>query len=184
MKYILILFIIFSSQVFTQEKYFIYFKDKGTEVSQTLNKSSLEYIEAVQNLSPKAIERRIKNMGEDFISYDDLPIKKDYIAELETLGIKVIRKLSWFNSVSVILTSGQIDELSKLPYIKSIEPVKKLYFQNDPLLNSNPQLNKELDITYDYGFSLNQMNLSDVPIVHSKNINGNECNNWNTGYRI
>ena len=172
MKYILILLIILSSQVFTQEKYFIYFKDKGTEVSQTLNKSSLEYFEAVKSLSPKAIERRIKNIGEDFITYDDLPINKNYIAELESLNIKIIRKLNWFNSVSADLTSHQIEIIKNLPYIKSIEPVKKLYFQNDPLLNPDPQLNKEMDITYNYGLSLNQMNLSDIPIVHSKNING------------
>ena len=86
-------------------------------------------------------------MGEDFITYDDLPINKNYIAELESLNIKIIRKLNWFNSVSADLTSDQIEIIKNLPYIKSIEPVKKLYFQNDPLLNSNPQLNKELDIT-------------------------------------
>jgi len=172
MKYTLILLIILSAQAFTQEKYFIYFTDKGAENSNTLNKNSAAYIQAVQNLSPKAFERRIKNMGEDFITYDDLPINKNYIDELESLGIQVIRKLSWFNSVSAVLTSDQIKSAESLPFIKSIEPVKKLYFQNDPLINSDQQLFKELDTTYGYGVSFNQINLSDVPLVHSKNING------------
>jgi len=172
MKYTLILLIILSAQVFTQEKYFIYFTDKGTENSNSLNKNSAAYVQAVQDLSPKAVERRRKNMGEDFITYDDLPINKNYIAELESLNIKIIRKLNWFNSVSAYLTFDQIEIIKNLPYVKSIEPVKKLYFQNDSLINSDQQSFKELDTTYGYGVSFNQMNLSDVPIVHSKNING------------
>ena len=172
MKYTLILLIILSTQVFTQEKFFIYFKDKGTENTNSLNKTSAAYIQAVEDLSPKAVERRIKNMGEDFITYDDLPINKNYIAELENRGIQIIRKLSWFNSVSAVLTSDQIKSLQSLPFIKSIEPVKKLYFQNDPLLTDDQQLFKEMDNNYNYGVSFKQMSLSDVPLVHSKNING------------
>ena len=172
MKYTLILLIILSTQVFTQEKFFIYFKDKGTENTNSLNKTSAAYIQAVEDLSSKAVERRIKNMGEDFITYDDLPINKNYIAELENRGIQIIRKLSWFNSVSAVLTSDQIKSLQSLPFIKSIEPVKKLYFQNDPLLTNDQQLFKGMDNNYDYGVSLKQMSLSDVPLVHSKNING------------
>ena len=102
MKYTLILLIILSTQVFTQEKFFIYFTDKGTENTNSLNKTSAAYIQAVEDLSPKAVERRIKNMGEDFITYDDLPINKNYIAELENRGIQIIRKLNWFNSVSAV----------------------------------------------------------------------------------
>lgn len=172
MKYSLILLIILSSQLFSQEKYFIYFTDKGSENSLTLNKNSEAYIQAIQDISPKAIERRIKNMGEDFITYDDLPINPNYINELENRGVQIIRKLSWFNSVSAYLTAEQVEALKNLVFIKSIEPVKKLYFKNDLLLNSDPQLFKETEINYNYGLSFNQMNLSDVPIVHSKNITG------------
>jgi len=172
MKYTFILLIILSVQVYSQEKFFIYFTDKGTENTQSLNKNSLAYIRVIQELSPKAVDRRIKNMGEDFINYEDLPIYKNYIAELENLNIQILRKLNWFNSVSAYLTSDQIKLLQSLPFIKSIEPVKKLYFQNDPLLNSEQQLIKAMDNNYGYGLSLKQMSLSDVPLVHSKNITG------------
>lgn len=172
MKYTLILLIILSTQVFTQEKFFIYFTDKGTENTKSLNKTSAAYIQAVEDLSPKAVERRIKNMGDDFITYDDLPINKNYIDELETLGIQILRKLTWFNSVSAYLNSDQIKQLSTIPFIKSIEPVKKLYFQNDPLLTNEQQLFKATDNNFNYGLSFKQMDLSAVPLVHSKNING------------
>jgi len=161
-----------SSLVFPQEKYFIYFTDKGIENSNSLNKNSEAYIQAVEELSPKAIERRIKNLGNDFITYDDLPIYKNYIYELENLGVQIIRKLSWFNSVSANLTADQIEIVKTLPFVNSVEPVKKLYFQNDPKINPDLLLESNADTSYGYGVSLKQMNLSDVPIVHSKNING------------
>jgi len=161
-----------SSLVFPQEKYFIYFTDKGIENSNSLNKNSEAYIQAVEELSPKAIERRIKNLGNDFITYDDLPIDKNYIYKLENLGVQIIRKLSWFNSVSANLTADQIEIVKTLPFVKSVEPVKKLYFQNDPKINPDLLLESNADTSYGYGVSLKQMNLSDVPIVHSKNING------------
>jgi len=161
-----------SSLDFPQEKYFIYFTDKGIENSNSLNKNSEAYIQAVEELSPKAIERRIKNLGNDFITYDDLPIDKNYIYKLENLGVQIIRKLSWFNSVSANLTADQIEIVKTLPFVKSVEPVKKLYFQNDPKINPDLLLESNADTSYGYGVSLKQMNLSDVPIVHSKNING------------
>ena len=172
MKHTLIFLIFLSSLVFSQEKYFIYFTDKGIENSNSLNKNSEAYIQAVEELSPKAIERRIKNLGNDFITYDDLPIDKNYIYELENLGVQIIRKLSWFNSVSANLTADQIEIVKTLPFVKSVEPVKKLYFQNDPIINPDLLLESNADTSYGYGVSLKQMNLSDVPIVHSKNING------------
>ena len=161
-----------SSLVFPQEKYFIYFTDKGIENSNSLNKNSEAYIQAVEELSPKAIERRIKNMGNDFITYEDLPIDKNYIYELENLGVQIIRKLSWFNSVSANLTADQIEIVKTLPFVNSVELVKKLYFQNDSIINPDLLLESNADTSYGYGVSLKQMNLSDVPIVHSKNING------------
>lgn len=172
MKFTLLLILLFSAQIFSQEKYFIYFSDKGNENSNSLSKNSEAYIEAVQNLSQKSIERRIKNMGEEFITYDDLPVYQNYINELEKLDIQIIRKLNWFNSISALLTPEKFEKVKTLPFVKSIEPIRKLYFQNDlQNITENP-LYKISDTTYNYGSSFTQLNLSDVPFVHSKNING------------
>jgi serine protease AprX len=172
MKFLIIFLIIFSAKVFSQQKYFIYFTDKGAENSKSLNKNSASYIQAFQNLSSKAIERRMKNMGEDIITFDDLPINKNYIDDIENYGVQIIRKLSWFNSVSAYLNSKQIEYLKSLPFIKSIEQVKTIYFKDEELNNPENKLNTVLDTNYNYGASFQQMELSDVPAVHSKNING------------
>ena len=77
-KIILFLVFVFTLSGFSQSKYFIYFKDKGVEATENLNKNSTLYKSAVTLLSEKSIERRIKNMGEEnFITYEDFPLKEE-----------------------------------------------------------------------------------------------------------
>lgn len=174
MKYLLTLFILFTANVLSQDKYFIFFTDKGSENSVVLNKNSSAYFDAIKNLAPKSIDRRLKNMGDDFITYEDLPICEEYTNELRANNIRVIRKLSWFNAVSAYMNYEQIEIVKNLSFVKSIEPVKKLYFKNDSENFIEDQLFKVSDTSYNYGSSFRQMDLSDVPIVHSKNINGKD----------
>ncbi len=173
-KYLTFILILFSSLVFGQQKYFIYFIDKGIDSKTILNKSSKYYNDALSNLSQRAIDRRIKNMGEEFINYDDLPIQDNYKEQLRAIGIKIIHELNWFNSVSAYLTNEQIAVVKSLPFVKSIEPVKKLYFKNPNESNSELFKINLGDSTINYGDSFKQLNLSDVPLVHSKGIYGND----------
>lgn len=171
-KLILVIFLL-NSFIIPQDKYFIYFKDKGPEnSSKQLNKNSLAYQEAVNNLTSKALERRIKNMGDDYITIDDLPIYFNYTAELEKLGIKILRKLNWFNSVSAFLNYEQIELVNQLPFVKSIELVKKLSYINNFVYKEDNSLQKVSDTTFNYGSSYKQMIVSEVPFIHSKNISG------------
>lgn len=172
MKYILLILALNFTTILPQQKYFIYFSDKGSENSNYLNKTSSAYKLALQSLSERSIERRMKSMGNDFITYDDLPIFHSYLDSLNSLGIEVLRKLNWFNSVSAVLTSEQILKLKQFRFVDSVVAVKTLYRKDD----SSEQIifNKAniSDTSYNYGNSFKQMSLSDVPIVHSKNING------------
>ncbi len=169
-KFIFLLLIIPFVHLHSQDKYFIYFRDKGSEAS--LSKSSLTYREALNNLSPHAIERRKKVMNPDsIITFEDLPVNPDYIEELNSLGIKIVNKLSWFNSVSACLTDVQKKQALSLPFVKSIVPVKVLSFQDDVMKNAGLPKSSGFDKT-DYGISYEQLALSDVPVVHSKGIDG------------
>ena len=81
---ILWIFILFTSISLSQTKYFIYFKDKGVEPTVKLEKNSPVYNSALALLSTKSIARRIKNLGEEnIITFEDLPIKEDYVIQLE-----------------------------------------------------------------------------------------------------
>ena len=173
-NYVLWIFIVFTSISFSQSKYFIFFKDKGVESSARLEKSSPVYNSALSLLSTKSIERRIKNLGEDnIITYEDLPLKEDYVFQLEQIGIKIENKLKWFNAVSAYLTEDEKIKVARLTFVEKIDPVKKFVFKS-PELESSSQLFKQPDnlFDFDYGPSFGQLQLSDVPAVHSKGITG------------
>lgn len=174
---IFLILIITTVSILAQDKYFIYFKDKGIE-SGSISKTSSEYNIALSLLSEKAIERRTKTLGENnIISFEDLPISSNYISQIESFNVKIINKLNWFNAVSVFLTGEQKKEISLLPFVSSIERVKKLINKNELTeviedSNNKLQTGNNFNSNLDYGFSFNQLQLSEIPILHSKGIKG------------
>ena len=174
MKNIILSFLILTSIILSQEKYFIYFKDKGVSQSNRLNKTSLQFLQAEKELSPLAIERRKSVMGNDYITYEDLPIKDEYINSLISIGIKIENKLKWFNAVSAFLSNDQKGKILSLPFVEKIEKVRSFVISNP--MSENFKANKMNSISsisgLDYGFSFTQNNLSDIPAVHDLGFNG------------
>ena len=171
--FIPILFLI-TSVGFSQSKYFIYFKEKGIESATRLDKGSDIYNSALSLLSEKSIERRIKNMGEEeLITFEDLPIKQDYISQIEELGIKIENRLRWFNAVTAYLTEDEKIKVASHSFVEKIETVRKFVFKS-PEVNEASFLLKQPtnQFSFDYGPSFGQLQLSDVPAVHSKGITG------------
>jgi serine protease AprX len=156
---------------FPQNKYMIYFKDKGINPSQTLSKTSALYKGALSNLTERAIERRKKLLGDEIISYEDLPIRNEYIDILNSLGVKIVHKLMWFNAVSAYIDDLQLTTIRELPFVAKVEPVKIMKFKRNMIEQSG--LEKSNDASeLNYGSSFTQLNLMDVPIVHSKGFIG------------
>lgn len=171
-KNILLCLFLLASIVLPQEKYFIYFKDKGGEKKFILSKSSPEYQSALNSLTERAIERRKKNLGEEIIRYEDLPINQNYINELEKHGINIIRSLNWFNCVSAIVPSEKMQLIKSLPFVLLVEPVRKFIYKREFESQSAFRENSQNYSTNNYGLSFTQLNLSDIPLVHSKGIDG------------
>ncbi len=170
---ILFYFFLITAVLFPQTKYFIYFKDKGIPFSKTLAKSSATYQAVLNSLSSRCIQRREKVMGENIITYEDVPIKEDYITAIENQGIKIQNKLNWFNAVSAYLTASELSKISSLPFVQKIEKVKELDLANPNSLEKiYPEQNKEISADTLYGQSFQEFNLSDIPQVHAKGITG------------
>ncbi len=166
---ILFFLVLLSVTVFPQNKYFIYFKDKGIKPGETLNKTTLLYQHAVDELSERAIERRIKNMGNEFITYEDIPLNEEYISTIQSFGIEIVHRLKWFNSISVKMNNAQIEMVKSLSFVDKVVPVKSFTFQKK--LVDDFELYKYTS-TPGYGQSFTQLNLSDIPLIHSKGITG------------
>ncbi|TDJ53695.1 MAG: hypothetical protein E2O46_05585, partial [Ignavibacteria bacterium] len=175
MKVFLLFFaaVLFSTSL-AQTKYMIYFTDKGITANEQLGKSSNLYQSALNELTERSINRRIKNLGEgNIISFEDIPIKPGYIFSLESLGIKIENNLKWFNAVSAYLTDQQFEEIFQLNFIDKIEKVRILKFSNIlPEVTGPLSMQSYLDFPINYGESFDQLQLSDIPIVHSKGITG------------
>ena len=175
-KFAILFLLIFSAISYSQTKYLIYFKDKGIKKTQALSKASAFYTEAVNSLSQRSIERRKKSMGNNFITYEDIPINKDYLQELTKSGVKIVNKLKWFNAVSAYLSDQQKDNILKSSFIEKIEPVKTLVYKRvkaESQINKPPLYKSTGAYGLDYGPSFTQDNLIDIPKVQSKGLDGN-----------
>ena len=120
MNKVIILVLFLTLSAFAQEKYLIYFKDKGESSKEILSKSASKEMIAKEVLSEKSIERRKKNLGDNYLTYQDLPVNEIYINTLTDFGIKIENKLKWLNLVSAILTKGQLDKIRPLEFISKI----------------------------------------------------------------
>jgi len=174
LAFIFLLFV--SAQLFSQTKYYIYFKDKGVASAAKLSKTSAQYLAAEKELSAAAIERRKQVMGDDYITFEDLPISSSYISQLETSGIKIENKLKWFNAVTTYLTDEQAQAVASLPFVSKLERVR-IANRFDPIeskIIAAPKTISTVQSTtgLNYGGSLNQNTLSDVPAVHDLGITG------------
>jgi len=175
--FILTMILLFSSStLFAQNKYFIYFKDKGENQTKYFYKSNVEK-DLFNQFSAKAIERRKKNSNEEIFRYSDYPIYSDYKKTLESLGVEIVHELPWFNAVSVYVDENLVVELKQLPFITKIEKVKSLIYRDEfTFRNSKPNFfftdklsNKTM---LNYGNSFTQLNLSSIPSVHASGIKG------------
>lgn len=177
MRYFVAVIILFLSvsSILPQSKYFIYFKDKGPELNSKNYRETNEYSSALNELSERAISRRSKHMPADqLIKFEDLPIYEKYIREIEKLNIPIITKLNWFNSVSSILNSEELELISSLDFVESVKPVRKYKIrkpdQNDA--SNGRGIQSILSDVYNYGNSYSQYALSDIPKIHNMGITG------------
>jgi hypothetical protein len=174
MKKIILFFLLIVPFSYSQNKYYIYFKDKEVNSGTTLNKNSALYSRAVNLLTERGIARRQKSMGKDnIVTFEDLPLSKTYVGNLQSIGIKIENQLKWFNAVSAYLTEEQKAQVQNLSFVKSVEQVKVKKFTHEKTYpNTAIQKIKSGPTTAEYGDSYGQLNLSDIPEVHSKGITG------------
>lgn len=161
---------------FAQNKYLIYFKDKGESQAKLFNKSEIEK-DLFNFYSSKSIERRKKISTNEIFTYSDYPIYHAYKKSIEDLGIKIVNELPWFNSVSAYLDDRLLYQVLQLPFVLKVEKVKSLAFRSEFTLKSSgnyPYFTEKISrrTLLDYGNSFTQLNLSKIPVLHEKEITG------------
>lgn len=184
MKYILTIILIsftfshVNSQTDADVKYWILFKDKGEfKPDDKIEPGSIAYEKGKALLSERAVNRRLKVLTEDnLIDFQDLPLNEKYVNSIKKSGISLIVESRWLNGVSAYLTQSQLEKIKKLDFVSQIKVVNKLYKQifhiDGEEFYDDGFTAEDTNNIYDYGKSLKQMQMVNIPILHNMGITG------------
>jgi len=150
----------------------VFFKDKGADVSHYLAKPQ-------SVVSERSLKRRAKVLPEDkLISEMDLPVNEVYVNELVNKGFEVKQRSKWFNGVSGYATNSEIGMISQFSFVKNLDVVRKFKKEYPVEENNSDQLQqgstfKQSGVhSLDYGTSFTQVNQINVPAVHDLGYTG------------
>ncbi len=149
----------------------VLFTDKGI-------KSSGEYKTAldisISQLSKRSIKRRIKRGAVPDPDFTDLPVKKEYISELESYGIKIRTVSRWLNAASISGNRVQIEKVKNLPFVRAIKKVVK-FTRSEPIAEEKQFKRwgkyREGQV-FEYGESYAQLAQIHVPELHNIGYSG------------
>jgi uncharacterized protein YpiB (UPF0302 family) len=104
---------VFSHASFSQQKYWLCFKDKD-----------IRNYDYNSNLSKETIKNRIR-FDLPLFQFTDVPLKQEYINALNEKGIKTVCRSKWLNAVSAVITEQQLAEIKKMEFIESVIPIDR-----------------------------------------------------------
>ena len=164
-------FFLQGGQVPDNQKYWIFFKDKGTD--RIFQKNGFE-TGLELDISHRALVRRAKVRNEnELVDVTDLPVVQEYIRRLEALGLECQAVSRWLNGVSVVIPQSLFNQVRSLPFVRKIQPVISLY--DIPLSGTIEKVESHFPLeshVLDYGNSYTQNQLIHVPEVHDLGITG------------
>lgn len=149
------------------DKYYIQLSDKN-ESPYTVGNPS-------QFLSAKAITRR--NNQSIAINSSDIPVNPSYISQIAATGATVLYSIKWFNGVVIQTTSASVlNAVNALPFVTSSSIVSiqkpKKDFEIIEELPASTQKTTSVNSSYNYGNSLNQIEMLNGVCMHDQGFNG------------
>jgi len=146
----------------------VFFADKG-------DAPALFTVES--RLTPKARERRERNRGTgNLVGPHDIPVSARYVDAIRNRGADIRHISRWLNAVSVNADAATLARIAELGYVQrmdvvraSREPMPQPVALPAPSKAQGPQS----AYTLDYGTSLTQNLLINVPALHDAGLSGN-----------
>jgi subtilisin family serine protease len=150
-------------------KTWIFFTDKGFSDNKSL-KAKLKNIE--NRFTKRCLKRRINRTEKtDIFDFYDIPVHREYIRILESMGLEILRESRWLNAVSVYADYETINSISELLFVSEIKPVAKAVRKppdsdneiEKPIKSLKPSV--DLPVSW-YGSSYTQLDQINIPIMH------------------
>ncbi len=166
-----------------EEKFWIFFTDKGQ--NHTLSVSKQRDLQK-NFVSSRALERR-RLRGMSLTIETDLPLESDYLSKVELLGIKIHTVSRWLNAISGSGSPDQILQVAQLPFVESVKRVKVWRYKNG--VHSQPAPEAESGgpgLLQGYGFSDFQIRFHNIHWLHDKGLTGKGVSIavFDTGFRL
>jgi serine protease AprX len=152
-------------------KIWVFFTDKGIFTEKDYQKAIGDYR---LKANPRVIRRmELRSKKKDF-DFTDIPVAEEYVKKIEEMGFVIKTKSKWLNAVTLFANKEQVESLSKLPFVKSIDKVAR-YKRIEPevaeLSLAKPYATHEGTLL-DYGPSYPQLAQIDVPALHNLGYDG------------
>jgi len=159
------------AQGLSSQKVWVFFRDKGPATREHIAEAKRI---AEQRLSPRAIQRRLKvRTAATLVDETDLDVYPPYLQALRRMGLNIIVVSRWFNAASVIVQRKQVKAIRSLPFVIRVSRVRKLALPPPaPGVKELPRVSKPAAHVLDYGISLAQNELINVPALHDAGIFG------------
>lgn len=147
----------------------------------------------VNVVSERSLRRRAKvRRANALVDATDLPVDEAAVARVAAHVTAVRQRSRWLNAVSVRATAAQLAAVALLPEVRRVEPVaryRRRAADEIPAMEtppSPPRSRQPRSAGLDYGASLGQLQLLNVPPLHAQGLTGAgvlvaHCDN---GYRL
>lgn len=149
----------------------VFFTDKGIE-SPAQYKVAVD--EATGKLSERSLKRRMLRGRLPWVDFTDIPVKEEYISELESLGAKIRVVSKWLNGASVMANREQVRKIESLSFVRAVKKVVT-FRRRKPRVEEKlfkkpggPQGVQDLP----YGASYAQLEQIHVPELHRIGLSG------------
>jgi len=149
----------------------VFFKDKGIK-SSAQYKSALD--RCVYQISERSIKRRMQRGRMPAVDFTDIPVKREYLNELENLGAKIRVVSKRLNAASVLANKQKIEKITDFPFVRAIKKVvtftrRKPLIEEKQLKNLGKFPEKQV---LGYGDSEAQLAQIHVPELHNLGLSG------------
>jgi len=164
-KVVLIISIIFTFSVYSQEDAWVYFSDKPNAQSFLDNPLTM--------LTQKALDRRIAQGI--VLNINDAPIEQLYIDQIAAApGILVKAKSKWLNCLHVRGSVSDIQALTSLIFVSRVQFADNSLNARMPMPRLFSPINKQMDVqsTFAYGDSANQIQMLNAHLLHQQDYTG------------
>jgi len=149
----------------------IFFTDKGIK---SIGEYKISISLSVDQISERSMKRRAIRGVNPSLDFTDIPVKKEYVEELENYGVKIRNISRWLNAVSILGNREQIEKVKDLPFVRAIQKVAR-FTRSKPSVEEKQYkgLGKlQEGQVFGYGESYAQLAQIHVPELHNIGYNG------------